>query len=326
MDVGCPGTINPVFHRKIKVFAILAILFFIFGSIPIVYYSSKAPINADLWITSTIDTNLRMAKMDSIQLTSEVYFDGSNDVLRIKIDERRIYQEIQGFGAAMTDSAAWLLRSILNGSEYNKTMKALFDPVEGIGISLLRIPLGASDCSLDFYSFDDTPWGLDDFSIAHDEAYLIPVLKDALLLNPNLKFIGSPWSPPGWMKEGNNWSRPETKGMIGGYLNRSLYTTYAHYLAKAIVAYQNHGIIFSAITIQNEQFYVPDSYPGAHFDIEETKIFVKILGPILSEYGLSTNIYILDHNWVYADKAIEILSDSEASQFIDGATGKINIP
>ncbi len=307
-----------LFRTKRKIIALFLILIFSFGLIPLSYFSLKAPIRADLWITSTIDSSLRLIKMDSIELSPRTYFDGSSNVLRIKIDENREYQEIQGFGAAMTDSSAWLLRSILNQSEYYKTMRALFDPLEGIGISLLRIPLGASDCALDYYSFDDTPWSLDDFSISRDEMYLIPVLQDALKLNPALKFIGTPWSPPGWMKEGNNLSRPETKGMIGGTLNRSLYTLYAQYLAKAILAYEHHGIKFSAITIQNEQFYVPQSYPGAYLGVEETTQFVKIFGSVFSEFYISTKIYILDHNWVYAEKAIEILSDPDANEYIDG--------
>lgn len=308
---------NGFFNKKRKIAIILLLTLFI-ASIPLFLIHNKLPVSVKLWLTAANDDRYRLYPLSPIDLETKYYFDGSTDILRIKIDPSEGYQKMQGFGAAMTDSSAWLLRNVLNSSEYERTMRALFDPDSGIGISYLRIPLGASDCALDFYSFDDTPWNLDDFSIAHDEAYLIPVLQDALKLNPALKFIGPPWSPPGWMKVENNLTRPETKGLIGGTLNRSLYQLYAEYLMKVIFSYLGHGINISALTIQNEQFFVPESYPGSYLGTNDTKEFVKIIGHLFREHNISTEIYILDHNWVYSDQAIEILSDPQANEYIDG--------
>lgn len=117
----------------------------------------------------------------------------------IIIDDSEQYQELDGFGASFTDSAAYLIHQVLSPEQREELMLRLFDPAEGIGLSVIRNPMGASDYARDFYSYNDLPEGETDselasFSIAHDEADIIPLMKEAVRLNPQLKLMGSPWS------------------------------------------------------------------------------------------------------------------------------------
>jgi len=95
---------------------------------------------------------------------------------------------------------------------------------------------------------------LEKFSIEHDRAYIIPLVKQALARNPNLKIIASPWSPPGWMKT--------SQSMIFGALSPEAYPAFANYFVKFIKAYEAEGIPIYAITMQNEPLNIPGNYPG----------------------------------------------------------------
>jgi glucosylceramidase len=122
--------------------------------------------------------------------------------LTITVNDSVQYQSIDGFGASLTDSSAWLLWNKLTAAQRKDTLEKLFDPQKGIGLSMLRQPMGASDFALDDYSYDDMPPGKNDpelqkFSIERDQRYILPILKEILSLNPQLKIIASPWSPPG---------------------------------------------------------------------------------------------------------------------------------
>ena len=121
------------------------------------------------------------------------------------IDERAMHQVVEGFGASMTDSSAFLLNEVLPASNLPAVMRSLFDRTEGIGISFLRNPMGASDLARTVYSYDDQPVGTADsslasFSIDHDRADVLPLLLMAKGINPQFKTMATRWSPPGWMK------------------------------------------------------------------------------------------------------------------------------
>ncbi len=127
--------------------------------------------------------------------------------LTITVNDAVKYQQIDGFGASLTDSSAWLIWNKLTEAQRKEALQMLFSPTKGIGLSILRQPMGASDFALTEYSYDDLPPGqpfgasdpdLKHFSIEHDRAYILPLLREALALNPNLKIFASPWSPPGW--------------------------------------------------------------------------------------------------------------------------------
>src|SRR5574340_853604 len=188
--------------------------------------------------------------------------------LTITVNEAVGYQTIDGFGASLTDSSAWLLWNKLSEAQRKETLQKLFDPEKGIGLSLLRQPMGSSDFATEDYSYDDMPSGerdpeLKKFSIAKDERYIVPLLREALALNPQLRVIATPWSPPGWMKTSGS--------MIQGALLPEAYKPLAAYFVKFVQAYERAGVPIYAITPQNEPHFVPNNYPGIHLEPVELR-------------------------------------------------------
>src|ERR1035438_319771 len=156
----------------------------------------------------------------------------------VSINAAQIYQTMEGFGASMTDSAAYLLHQKVPPAALPDVMQSLFGRTNGIGVGFLRNPMGAADLARSDYSYDDVAAGSTDtnlagFSIAHDEADILPLLRQAKAINPAIKMLGTPWSPPGWMKSSGS--------MIGGSLQPSSYTAFANYLVKYLQAYDAAG-------------------------------------------------------------------------------------
>ncbi len=238
------------------------------------------------------------------------------DAETIAIDPSVTYQEIEGFGASLTDSSAWLIYEFLNASERQAVLTDLFDPDEGIGLSYLRQPMGASDFRLQEYSYDDLPGGvttdynLNYFSIAYDEDYIIPTLQEILAINPNVRIMGSPWSPPVWMKDSGH--------IGGGSLKSNVYPAYANYFVKYVQAYAAHGITIDAVTLQNEPYYEPWSYAGCRMEPADQIKLVKEMGPAFQNNNISTKILVWDHNWDNTDFSLSVLGDSQARPYIDG--------
>jgi glucosylceramidase len=237
----------------------------------------------------------------------------------IEVQEQNQFQEIVGYGAAMTDTSAWLMGTKMNQDQRNRVMGALFDPREGIGLSVLRIPIGASDFTASgMYSYDEQPDpDLKRFSIAHDEAYIIPLLKQAIQLNPKIKIIGSSWSPPAWMK--TNASMVGTYNGKVGTLDSTMYDVYAKYLVKFLQAYEERGVPIYAITPQNEPFSPVSTYPGMLFSAKQEAHFIgSYLGPAMESAHLSTKILVYDQNWDGATYPVDILRDKIAEPYVSG--------
>ena len=236
--------------------------------------------------------------------------------LTIRVDDSVKYQTIEGFGASLTDSSAWLFDKKLTREQRKAALEMLFDPQKGIGLRVLRQPMGASDFALTDYSYDDVTLGEKDFTLAkfsieHDKAYILPILKEALAINPNIKIIGTPWSPPGWMKT--------SQSMIRGALLPDAYPAFAKYFVKYITAYKEAGVPIYAITIQNEPVNVPGNYPGMDMTAFEQANFLRDnLGPALREAGLNTKVLVFDHNWDLIEYPIQVLNDSKAASFAAG--------
>lgn len=236
--------------------------------------------------------------------------------LTITVNEAAKFQEIDGFGASLTDSSGWLLSKKLTDAQRKATLEMLFDAKKGIGLSVLRQPMGASDFALEDYSYDDVPPGETDpelkkFSIDQDRAYILPILKEALALNSNLKIIASPWSPPGWMKTSDS--------MIRGALLPSAYGPLASYFVRFVKAYEAEGVPIFAITMQNEPVNVPTNYPGMDMTPGEQARFLRNqLGPAFRNAGIRSKILIFDHNWDLIDFPIIVLSDAKAAEFASG--------
>jgi glucosylceramidase len=212
----------------------------------------------------------------------------------LDVDHTKRFQSIVGFGASFTDSSASLINS-LDTSVRQQVMQRLFDRQRGIGLSLLRNPMGACDYSRWVYSYDDMPSGESDatlkhFSIKHDLADILPLTKMAMQINPEVQLIASPWSAPGWMKDSGT--------MITGSLMKRWYSAYAEYFVKFIQAYEREGVQVHALTVQNEPLFEPPHYPGMLVSArEELEFVVSYLRPALERSGLSPEIYGYDHNW-----------------------------
>lgn len=215
----------------------------------------------------------------------------------IEIDPTRSYQTMSGFGAAITDSSAAVLSS-LSAPVREATMRSLFDPTVGDGLSYLRQPFGGSDfVASRAYTYDDVPRGKTDyslahFSIAHDLSQIVPLVVQARQLNPQLGVVATPWSPPAWMKT--------TNSLVGGRLIDSprIYKAYAAYLVKALKAYKSAGVPVDTITVQNEpQNRRPHGYPGTDMPAWQESKVIEALGPQLAAAKLTTKILAYDHNW-----------------------------
>ncbi|MFD5831575.1 discoidin domain-containing protein [Lentzea sp. NPDC060358] len=216
----------------------------------------------------------------------------------IVVDPDRRYQEVDGFGASITDSSAELLANLAPATRA-ETMRALFDPVRGIGVSFLRQPVGSSDftAAAEHYTYDDVAPGRTDFelrhfSVRHDEAKILPLLREAKRLNPRLKVMGTPWSPPAWMKT--------TESLVGGRLKDDprIYDAYARYLVEFVRAYARAGVPVDFLSVQNEpQNRTPDAYPGTDMPVAQQIEVIEALGPKLRAASPRTKILGYDHNW-----------------------------
>lgn len=279
--------------------------------------SSAAPSarsEANVWLT-TADLQQHLAQQDNVQFSTG----NTSGIINITVDENKTYQQMDGFGASLTDGSAWLMYNKMSQGQRDELMRKLFSPDGGIGLNFLRQPMGASDLtspSSGEYSYDDVPKGQTDpslahFSIAHDEAYIIPLLKQALQLNPNLKIMATPWSPPGWMKS--------TDSMEGGTLNADAYAPYANYFVKFIQAYQAQGIPVYAVTAQNEPLYQPVGYPGMSMPADQEANFIaNYLAPAFAQNHITTKILGYDHNWDVPGYPTTLLSNASTNAALAG--------
>jgi glucosylceramidase len=244
---------------------------------------------------------------------------GNSSALVITVDAATQYQQMDGFGASLTDSSAWLIWNKLSGSQQTTLMQQLFSATSGIGIGFLRQPMGASDFSASGnYSYDDMPAGQTDpnlanFSVAHDTAYIIPLIKQALSVNPNLKVVALPWSPPAWMKSSGT--------MNGGNMNPSYFPSLAKYFVNFVQAYQQQGIPIYALSTQNEPLYSTTGYPSESLPAtDEATYIANNLGPALSTAGLGNiKIFAYEHNWDNTAYPESVLGSS-ASQYLAGSS------
>jgi glucosylceramidase len=258
----------------------------------------------NVWLT-TDDQSKKLQQQSSISFSA-----GTAAANPIVVDESKLYQQVEGFGASFTDTTGYALNQLATASARNAAMTNLFTRIGGgIGLGFVRNPMGASDLSRSMYSYDDLPVGQTDpnltqFSIAHDQADIIPLIKQALQLNPQLKIMANPWSPPGWMKSSGS--------MIGGTLLPAMYGPFANYYVKYIQAYQAAGIPVHYISLQNEPLYVPGDYPGMSMSAaEQTTVLRDYSLPALSANHLTnTSVLVYDHNWDRPDYPETVFSDA----------------
>lgn len=216
----------------------------------------------------------------------------------IKLNPEKRFQTMDGFGAAITGSTCYNLMQMTQDNR-TKFLKETFSTSEGMGQSYVRISIGCSDFSLSEYSLCDTP-GIENFGLTSEETdYVIPILKEILAINPDLKIMGSPWTPPRWMKVNNLKDLKPFNSWTSGHLNPNFYSDYALYFVKWINALHQEGIKIYSVTPQNEPLNRGNS-ASLFMGWEEQLDFVKNnLVPQFKEASLATKIYLFDHNYNY---------------------------
>jgi len=236
------------------------------------------------------------------------------DNIDVYVDET--FQSMDGFGFALNGGSALNLYKMSSNSRKSLLEELFGQNNQSVGVSYLRISIGASDLDEFPFSYNDLPKGEVDlemkkFNLKQDEKYLIPILKEILAISPNIKIMASPWSAPMWMK-----SNKKTKG---GSLLTEFYDVYSKYFVKYITLMAEKDILIDAITIQNEPLHDGNN-PSMHMSAKEQLNFVKdYLGPAFSNNNISTKIIIYDHNADNINYPISILNDTTARKFVDGS-------
>lgn len=264
----------------------------------------------DVWITKS-DESVKLQKQNSIL----AFTTNTNVYQNIDIDVSQTYQTVDGFGYTLTGGSAEVINA-MSASKKQELLQELFGSGENsIAVSYLRISIGASDLNSSVFSYNDLDPGQTDvnltkFSLEKDRG-VINLLKEILAINPNIKILGSPWSAPVWMKTNGS--------SIGGSLKPEYYDVYAKYFVRYIQAMKNEGITIDAITVQNEPLHGGNN-PSMVMTAAEQATFVKqSLGPAFKNASINTKIIVYDHNCDRPDYPIAVLSDTDASPYIDGA-------
>lgn len=240
----------------------------------------------------------------------------TNSNFTINVSDATVFQTMDGFGFTLTGGSAQLINN-MSISAKNQLLRELFSrDDDGIGVSYLRISIGASDLDASVFSYNDLPAGqtdiaLNNFSINPDLVNLIPILTSIKAINPEIKILATPWSAPAWMKT--------NQSTIGGELQSIYYATYANYFLKYIQAMQANGIQIDAITVQNEPEN-PFNNPSMVMSASQQTDFIKNhIGPLFAQNAIQTKIIVFDHNPDNIQFPISIMNDPQANSYIDGS-------
>ena len=267
--------------------------------------------DVDFWLTKS-DHSVLLQKQPVVLSFGTT----SNTYSNIDVDTSHTYQTIDGFGFTLTGGSAYVINQ-LNSTNKASLLKELFgNDVNSINISYLRVSIGASDLNASVFSYDDMPGGQTDtalanFSLNPDKTDLIPLLKEILSINPAIKILGAPWSPPVWMKDNNS--------SIGGSLQPQYYDVYARYFVKYIQQMKAEGINVDGVTPQNEPLN-PKNNPSLLMTAAQQTDFIKnYLGPAFQSAGITTKIITYDHNCDHPDYPMTVLNDVAANAFVNGS-------
>jgi len=290
---------------------LLLIVTFVTISIATGYSQSSKKQYVESWVTDADRSALFQKQSDSI-------FFGSNrgGGSTIIIDEKQQYQEIDGFGYAITGGTAELLMKMSPAARRKILTEVFALNDNNIGVSYLRLSIGSSDLNSFTFSYNDlkeneTDFELKKFSLSQDLKDVVPVIKEILAINPDIKILGSPWSAPVWMKTNNN--------IRGGSLKKECYDVYARYFVKYLQAMKEQGIKIDAVTVQNEPLNTNNTPSMRWFWNEEADFIKYNLGPALNKAGLKTKIILFDHNLDRIDYPLAILNDPDVSKYVDGS-------
>ena len=222
----------------------------------------------------------------------------------IQVNPAQTFQSIDGFGFTLTGGSAQLIHR-LEPARRATLLQELFGKN---GISVLRIGVGATDLDSSVFSYEDEEGK---FSLDKSKSDLIPVLQQIIAINPGIKIMATPWSPPVWMKD--NFSSK------GGSLLEKYYVSYANYLANYMLAMAKEGIPIWALTPQNEPLH-PGNNPSMYMSSAMQANFIKTaLGPIFLKQNIPTKIIVYDHNCDHPEYAIDLLNDPDVRKYVNGS-------
>jgi glucosylceramidase len=268
---------------------------------------------------TTVDSWLTTADQSSLlqkQATPLAFDSVKNPYPFLDVDSTQKFQPIDGFGFTLTGGSAYVINQMSSSSKATLLNELFGKDASSVSISYLRLSIGASDLNATVFSYDDMPSGQTDLTLTHftlgpDTVDLIPVLKQILAINPSIKIIATPWSPPLWMKDNGS--------SVGGSLLSSCYDVYAQYFVKYIQEMKTLGIPIDAVTPQNEPLN-PANNPSLSMVAADESAFIKNnLGPAFHTAGLTTKIIVYDHNCDVPGYATTILSDPATASFVDGS-------
>jgi glucosylceramidase len=290
--------------------SLIAILTLITGILNSGYSQAVKPVMVESWITNSDRSSLFQKQSDNVAFSNS----GGRGAAII-IDEASQFQEIDGFGYALTGGSAELLMKMAPVARTGVLREIFASDGNNIGVSYIRLSIGASDLNSFVYSYNDlkeneTDPELKKFSLSQDLNDVVPVMKEILSINPDIKILGSPWSAPVWMKTNTN--------IRGGALKKECYDVYARYFVKYIQAMKNQGITIDAITVQNEPLNSKNTPSMQWFWTEQAEFIKNNLGPAFIKAGLTTKIILFDHNLDRIDYPLSLLNDPEVAKYADG--------
>lgn len=260
-------------------------------------------------------TNVDRSAVLALQPGTIRFSHSTSSLPAIEVNDMQQFQPIEGFGFALTGGSAQLLMK-MNPESRAALLKQIFSTEgDGVGVSYLRVSIGASDMNDHVFSYDDVPPGetdpsLSKFNLAPDQADVIPVLKQILAINPDIRILGSPWSAPAWMKTNDD--------VKGGHLKPEFYDAFANYFVRYIQGMKAEGIAIHAITIENEPLNPKNTPSMVMFADEEDTFIAKHLGPAFEKAGIKTEIQLYDHNPDVPSYPLAILKDPAASSYVVG--------
>ena len=282
------------------------ILFFV-GILPLSF--NALSLHAQIW-TSTADASVQLVKYPLTKIENTATL--PSGIIKVKVNPQKTYQTMEGFGYALTGGSAQVIHH-LSKEKRKALINEIFGPSSSsLGVSYIRISMGASDLDAEVFSYCDLPKNevdpqLTHFNLSKDTVHLIPILKEILAIQPNIKIMASPWSAPIWMKS-NGIS-------MGGHLLKKYYASYALYFEKYIKAMQAKGIQIHSLTMQNEPEHGGNN-PSMLMSAEEQTEFLRdYLGPQLKAAKLKTEIVLFDHNADHPNYPITILNDAKARSY-----------
>lgn len=276
------------------------------------------------------DLSVQTATSDDILKDADVAFTLTNETQNL--------QPIYGYGAALTQSSAYLLTQMKKNSNTNywALLNELFSKSvytdtgnvnDGVdNYRVLRLPISASDYVIDnFYTYDHVKYdyNLSHINISIDDDFIIPRLLDILSIKSDIQIMASTWSPPAWYKTSFNLSYPYTFTQ-GSFVNNSnkTYETYAKYLVKILELYKTeYNISITHLSIQNEPLHCGDDWPACCMSPEQQIILSKIIGQKLAKnkHTKDVKLVIFDHNWSEMWYPMQVLNNSEANKYISGS-------